>query len=116
MLPGALVIKDTNDYDVGESGSEGKVIGWLGYGEANANYKPATRDTAYAVGDYVPVHNGGNFRVRAIITTEAAVKGAPLTSAANGVVTAATADAPIVAHAAETVANDVSTIWVVSNI
>jgi hypothetical protein len=116
MLPGALVIKNTNDYGVGESGSEGKVIGWLGYGATNANYKPTNRDTAYARGDYVAVHNGSNFRVRAIIDTEAADKGAPLTADTDGTVTAATADAPIVCHAAETVANTATTIWVVSNI
>jgi len=117
MLPGALVIKDTNDYDVKESGSEGAVIGWLGYGMANANFKPDNRDTAYAVGDYVPVHNGSNFRVRAIVANnEAVTKGAPLTPAADGLVTLATADAPIVARAAESVSQATTRVWVVSEI
>lgn len=115
MLPGALVIKDTNDYDVKESGAEGAVIGWLGYGSANVD-KPADRDTAYAVGDYVPVHNGSNFRVRAIINGEAFVKGAPVTPAASGLVTAATLDAPIVARAAESVPDTATRMWVVSEI
>lgn len=116
MLPGALVIYDGNDYSVKESSTEGSVIGWLGYGLTNANYKPTTRDTAYALADYIPVHNGSNFRVRAIIDTEAVTKGAPLTADTNGTVTAATADAPIVARAAESVANTATTIWVISSI
>lgn len=116
MLPGALVVKDTNDYDVKECTATG-VIGWLGYDKTNANYKPATRDTAYAVGDYVAVHNGGNFRVRAIVTGEAIDKGTPLEPAANGLITAAADEGDkVVAHAAETITNAATTIWVVSNI
>jgi len=116
MLPGALVVKDTNDYDVKECTATG-IIGWLGYGMTNANYKPATSATAYLVGDYVAVHNGGNFRVRAIITGETIAKGTPLEPAANGLITEAADEGDkVVAHAAESVSTAATTIWVVSNI
>ena len=115
MLPGALVIFDTNDYNVQESGAAGAVIGWLGYDKANANYKPETRDTAYAAGAYVPVHNGSNFRVRAIKSTGAIVKGDPLEAEADGLVVAF-GSAPIIARAAESVATGATRVWVISNI
>ena len=83
MLPGVHVIRDTSDYGVAEGGAAGLVIGILGYGEANADYKPATRDTAYtALGDEVPVHNG-HFRAR-VYVTETMGKGQPLVAAADG--------------------------------
>jgi hypothetical protein len=83
MLPGRHVIRDTSDYGVAEGGAAGLVIGILGYGEANADYKPATRDTAYtALGDEVPVHNG-TFRAR-VYVTETVLKGQPLVAAVDG--------------------------------
>ena len=116
MLPGALVVKDTNDYDVKESPADGAVIGWLGYGKANANYKPENRDTAYAVGDYAPVHNGSNFRVRAIVSNATIAKGTPLKPAAGGLLQAASDEGDlVVARAAESVAS-ASRIWAISAI
>lgn len=82
MLPGVHVIRDSTDYGVQEGGAAGAVIGILGYADANADFKPATRDTAYAVGDEVPVHNGV-FRAR-VYVTETVVKGEPLIAAADG--------------------------------
>jgi len=82
MKPGIHVIFDVNDYSVKEGGAAGHVIGILGYGDANADYKPATRDTAYAVGDEVPVHNG-SFRAR-VYVSETVVKGDPLVAIADG--------------------------------
>ena len=83
MLPGMHVVFDTTDYGVKEGGAAGAVIGIIGYGEANADYKPATRDTAYtALGDEVPVHNG-HFRAR-VYVTETVVKGQNLVAAADG--------------------------------
>lgn len=82
MLPGIHVVFDTNDYSVKEGGAAGACEGILGYGEAAADFKPATRDTAYALADEVPIHNGV-FRAR-IYVTETIVKGEPLIAAADG--------------------------------
>ena len=83
MLPGMHVVVDTTDYGVQEGGAAGLVIGIIGYGEANADYKPATRDTAYtALGDEIPVHNG-HFRAR-VYVTETVTKGQTLVAAADG--------------------------------
>ena len=82
MLPGMHVVFDTTDYGVKEGGAAGLVIGIIGYGEANADYKPTTRDTAYAVGDEIPIHNG-TFRAR-VYVSETVVKGQPLVAIADG--------------------------------
>jgi len=83
MKPGRHVVRDTTDYGVQEGGAAGAVIGIIGYAEANADYKPATRDTAYtALGDEIPIHNGA-FRAR-VYVTETVVKGEPLVAAADG--------------------------------
>ena len=82
MLPGIHVVFDTNDYSVKEGGAGGAVIGILGYAEAAADFKPATRDTAYALANEVPIHNGV-FRAR-VYVTETIVKGEPLVAAADG--------------------------------
>ncbi len=82
MLPGMHVVFDTNDYSVKEGGAAGSVIGILGYGEAAVDFKPATRDTAYALADEVPIHTG-IFRAR-VYVTETVVKGDPLIAAADG--------------------------------
>lgn len=83
MLPGMHVVFDTTDYGVKEGAAAGAVIGIIGYGEANADYKPATRDTAYtALGDEIPIHNG-HFRAR-VYVTETVVKGQNLVAAADG--------------------------------
>lgn len=82
MLPGIHVVRDTNDYSAKEGGAAGASIGIIGYGEAAADFKPATRDTAYALGDEIPVHNGV-FRAR-VYVTEAVNKGDSLIAAADG--------------------------------
>lgn len=81
MLPGVAVIFDARDSDVKEGGAAGAMIGVLGYGAANPEYKPATQLTAYAVGDKVPVHTDGRAYV---YLTETIVKGEPLVLAADG--------------------------------
>jgi len=120
MVPGALVIRDTNDYSVKECGAEGKAIGWLGYEKANANFKPETRDSSYNVGDEVPVHNGNGFKVRAILTTgQAVTKGEFLDASGNGTLLIATlATGDIKARAAESVTTTIAEdyIWVISEI
>ena len=82
MLPGMHVVFDTNDYSVKEGGAGGLVEGIIGYGEANADFKPATRDTAYALADEIPIHNG-TFRAR-VYVSETVVKGQPLVAIADG--------------------------------
>lgn len=136
MKPGIHVVRDANDYSVKEGGAAGPVIGILGYGEAAADFKPATRDTAYAAGDEVPVHNGV-FRAR-IYVTEAVNKGDPLIAAADGkfskgdLITIAASGAanitdgqgvtgsfgaqgPVLGRAAETI-GDAGQIWAVMKI
>ena len=82
MLPGMHVVFDTIDYEVKEGGAAGAVVGLIGYGEANADYKPATRDTAYALADEIPVHNG-HFRARVYVEATV-VKGQALIAIADG--------------------------------
>ncbi|MCK4528966.1 hypothetical protein KAW18_16495 [candidate division WOR-3 bacterium] len=119
MLPGRHVVYDGTDYGVKEGGAAGSVIGIIGYGEANADYKPATRDTAYtARGDEIPIHNGA-FRAR-VYVTEAVGKGDPLVAAADGKFDkydSATfvASSHVLGHAAETIA-DAGQIWAVMSI
>jgi len=82
MKPGVHVVFDVNDYSAKEGGAAGAAMGIVGYGEAAADFKPATRDTAYALGDEIPVHTGV-FRAR-IYVTETIVKGEALVAAADG--------------------------------
>jgi hypothetical protein len=118
MYAGALVIKGTTDNDVTACGVDGKAIGWIGYGAANASDKPATRDTIYLDEAEVPIHNGGNFKVRAIYATAAdVVKGDLLSAAANGgVIIGAAGTKDIIAVAAESVSSGATSIWVTSRL
>ena len=119
MKPGRHVVFDANDYEVKEGGAAGSVIGIIGYGEANADYKPATRDTAYtALGDEIPIHNG-TFRAR-VYVTETVVKGDPLVAAANGefdIFNSATfvAGSHVLGHTAESRTN-AGYVWAVMSI
>lgn len=117
--PGRLVKRDTTDNQVEVCGAAGHAIGWLGYGDAPSEFKPATRNTIYVVNDTAPVHSGGGFRVRASLADgESVVKGQNLMSTTAGELiafVAATDDA--VAKADETVDNTggaAHPIWVVS--
>ncbi len=118
MYPGAIVLKGTTDNDVAVCGAGGKAIGWLGYALANANDKPDTRDTIYLDEAEVPVHNGSNFRVRAIYATAADIaKGDPLKAAANGCVAIGTPGTDdIIAVAAESVLSGATRVWAESRI
>ena len=117
MLPGIAVVKDTNDFCVKESDASGNVvIGFLGY-ELSPN-KPATRDTAYAVGDIVAVHRGAGLRQMAYLTTsQTIVKGQPLKVTADGYLTAATVGtSDVVGDAAESVTTTsaAAKIWIIT--
>lgn len=91
MLPGIAVIKDTNDYSVKEYGSSGSaVVGVLGWEETPNKWRPATRDTAYAVGDEVAVHYGpGKIRMR-LAASQTIVKGDALCLTTDGYLIKAT--------------------------
>lgn len=92
MYPGRLVKKGTNDDDVVVNTAAGTAVGWLGYEQSHADYRPADVDTAYNAGDRVPVVNGGGFVVVGRLATgETVNKGDLLVAAANGELAAATA-------------------------
>ena len=117
MLPGIFVIKDTNDRSVKESGAAGKVIGVLGYAESPEAYRPATRSTAYAVGDTVAVHHGMGAYARALLAiSQTVVKGELMKVAADGYLTigaAGTDDIVAVAEESVTTGGDATGIlWV----
>lgn len=122
MKPGRLVKKGTTDYDVkiADASANFPAIGWLGYEKANANFKPETIDTAYALADEVPVENGSGFRVRARLANgQNLVKGIRLKEAANGEVTAATLGTDhVIASMAESVdaSGAAADAWVLSEI
>lgn len=87
MIPGKLVVFDTNDNEVKEAGAAvadtSSNVGILGYEGSPLAFKPATRDTAYAVGDHVAIHNtpGMRFRGWLVPASGAVTPGASLTHA-----------------------------------
>lgn len=85
MLPGIAVIRDTNDYSVKEYGSSGNaVVGVLGWEATRPDSRPATRDTAYALGQIAAVHHGpGKIRMR-LATSQTIVKGDLLSLTTDG--------------------------------
>lgn len=90
MYPGRLVKKGTNDDDVVVCGAGEKPTGWLGYEHAPSPDRPATVDTAYGAGDWVPVLYGGHFVINARLANgQSVARGAWLVPAANGELTAA---------------------------
>jgi len=103
--PGRLVIKDTTDNQIQACGAGGAALGWLGYEDANENFRPDTVDTIYEAGDFVPVLFGGHFTlVGSLAAGESVAAGAKLKAAANGELAAATVGTDyVVAIARETV-------------
>jgi hypothetical protein len=98
MVAGRAVCYDANDNEVKEcgaldaSGNTAVPIGILGYEGSPLAFKPATRDTAYAVGDHVAVHNTPGMRYRGWLATGlTVVPGTLLKTAANGTFTVLTA-------------------------
>jgi hypothetical protein len=115
MLPGAAVQYDTNEHDVKEATANCDVIGFLGYGMAHSAYKPATRDTAYtAVGDEVPVHNGGGFLVRAPTASASYTKGDHLTTDSSGCVKAGTVGTDDIVGRVEKATSSETSVWMIS--
>ncbi|MDD4588860.1 MAG: hypothetical protein PHG06_00325 [Parabacteroides sp.] len=91
MLPGIAVIRDTNDYSVKEYGSTGSaVVGVLGWEATPNDFRPASRDTAYAIGKECAVHYGpGKIRMR-LAASQTIVKGDMLTPTTDGYLIKAT--------------------------
>lgn len=91
MLPGILVKISDVANEVMEVDASGNAIGFLGYQSTPAEYRPETRDTAYAVGDRVAVHRGaGRRQMGRLATGQNVAAGAPLARAADGYLTAGT--------------------------
>lgn len=115
-LPGVLVKKGATDAEVIECDSSGNAIGYLGYQDTAAEYRPATILTAYAVGDRVAVLRGAGRRQMGYLASgQNVANGALLARAADGQLTAGTAGTDdIVADAAESVdaSSAAATIWV----
>ena len=98
MIPGTVVCFDTNDNEVKEcgaqdvSGNAAAPLGILGYEASPLAFKPATRDTAYALGDHVAIHNTPGMRFRGRLATgQTVVPGTKLKVAADGLFTPVTA-------------------------
>jgi hypothetical protein len=83
MIGGKLVsFYSTNDGEIDIAGTNDVSgnLGILGYEYTPDEYRPATRDTAVAVGDHVAVHTKPGMRFRGFLTpgTAAVYPGAPL--------------------------------------
>lgn len=115
MIPGAAVQRDTVDHDVKEATANSDIIGYIGYGMAHTSYKPATRDTAYAaLGDEIPVHNGGGFLVRAPCVSASLTKGDMLTTDASGLVKAGTLGTDDIVGRVELTTASATSVWMLS--
>jgi|GEM_PF-1120643 len=89
MLPGIAVVMDTTDNYVKEYSSGGKVIGFLSYEKSPD--KPATIDTAFALGDWVAVERGAGKRIRGRLAISQTIQiGQELKVTTDGYLTAAT--------------------------
>lgn len=94
VYPGRLVMKGTNDDDIVVcDGSTEYPEGWAGYEQTAKKYRPATVDTVYSDDDYIAVVWGPGMKIvgRINILGTAIYKGTPLTYAADGTLTPATA-------------------------
>lgn len=92
VYPGRLVERGTNDDDVVVGTANGAVIGWAGYLNTAKKYRPATVDTIYLINDQIGVINGPGIILNARLANgQNVTKGARLSAAANGELTASTA-------------------------
>lgn len=94
MYPGRYVIRGTNDDDVVVATAGSATYGWLGYEDTIKKHRPANEDTIYVINAQVAVCNGpGVIFVASLLSGQNVTKGARLTVAAAGELTAATAAA-----------------------
>jgi hypothetical protein len=75
LKPGKLVSMLTNDGEIDIAGTPDASfnVGIIGYEYTPDEYRPATRDTAYAVGDHVAIHNTPGTRFRGFLMNSGAV-------------------------------------------
>ena len=69
LKPGKLVGNLTNDGEIDIAGSDDVSgnVGIIGYEYTPDEYKPATRDTVYAVGDHVAIHAKPGMKFRGFL-------------------------------------------------
>lgn len=75
LVPGKLVKYSTNDGEIDIAGANDTSgnLGIIGYEYTPDEYRPATRDTVYAVGDHVAIHMKPGFRFRGWVINGAAI-------------------------------------------
>lgn len=73
VKPGRLVMTDTTDDQVKVATGALVAIGFVGYEDTPAAFKPTTRDTAYVASDRIAVHSGHGYAVRAVLATSQTV-------------------------------------------
>jgi hypothetical protein len=75
LVPGKLVKYSTYDGSVDIAGANDTSgnVGIIGYEKTPLAFKPATRDTAYAAGDHVAIHNTPGMRFRGWVINGAAI-------------------------------------------
>ena len=116
MYPGAVVKRDTTDFDIEACDASGNATGFLGYGNCVGPFKPDTRETIYDVSGNAPVHSGGGFFVRARCASSSFTKGEELSAAAGGDVESATVGtSQVIGRAAETTSS-AEFVWMISYI
>lgn len=86
MVPGRFVVRDASDEKIKEAGAGAtNALGVLGFEQAHPDYKPASRTTAYAVGDFAPVVYGpGTVVIATIASGNSITQGDLLITAASG--------------------------------
>jgi hypothetical protein len=83
LYPGSLVKINTNGtLSAGATADDDttSILGWLGYEQAHAFYKPKTRNSPYKAGDMVPVIRigSGSIIMAKVVEDENIVDGTPL--------------------------------------
>lgn len=75
LKPGKLVSMLTNDGEIDIAGTADASfnVGIIGYEGTPLAFKPATRDTVYAAGDHVAIHNTPGMRFRGWVINGAAI-------------------------------------------
>lgn len=90
-LPGVLVKLSDVANEVMECDASGNAIGFLGYMDTPAEFRPTSRETAYAAGERVAVLRGaGRRQMGWLATGQNLGNAAPVKLAADGQLTAAT--------------------------
>jgi hypothetical protein len=85
MLPGALVKMGSTDNEVAVGSDGVSAVGWLGYRDTSAMWRPKNIDTAYVLGDRAGVVSGPGMIIRGKLADNMTIAyGDKLTGTANG--------------------------------